>query len=181
MVNLNRPIWGALAVCAVLAPRAAPAQTIATSFTEVQRVLKKGQTILVTDTGGTRSKGKVAEVSPSSLVIVMPEARTFTAATLSEIRRTDSIRNGTLIGAVIGVGVGVAGMTAMCADGPDCGPALSVVAMTAGIGAAIGAGIDAFVGKGGKVLYQAPQGTRRLRIAPLIGRDAKGISGSMSF
>ena len=46
-------------------PGAARAQTGATSFEELRRILKNGQTIVVTDTTGQRIKGKVREVSTS--------------------------------------------------------------------------------------------------------------------
>ena len=77
MLSLSRHMWSTLAVFVILAPSAAPAQTIANSFEELRTVLKKGQTIVVTDASGHRARGKVADVSPSSLVVLTPEARTF--------------------------------------------------------------------------------------------------------
>jgi hypothetical protein len=179
MPDLHRHIWGTLAACALQFPQGLSAQTIATSFADLQKLLKPGETVFVTDTDGHRTKGEVAKVSPSSLVILMPATRAFAAMNVSEIRRTDSLKNGVLIGLVVGAGVGVAGIAAMCADGPDCGPWLSSGAMTAGIGAAVGAGIDALLGGG--VLYRPPQGARRVRISPFRERDMKGISVSVGF
>ena len=86
MLSLNRHMSSTLAVFVILAPSPAPAQTIANSFEELQTVLKKGQTVIVTDASGQRVKGKMADVSPSSLVVLIPEARTFAEGTVTEIR-----------------------------------------------------------------------------------------------
>jgi hypothetical protein len=69
----------------------------------------------------------------------------------------------------------------MCADGPDCGPALKVGAASAGIGAAIGAGIDALLNKGGRVLYWSRQQTLSLTISPLAGKGRQGALVSVRF
>jgi hypothetical protein len=126
MLSLNRHMWSTLAVFVILAPSPAPAPTVASSFEELRQVLKKGQTVVVTDASGQRTKGKVADVSPSSLVVFIPEARTFAEGTVTEIRRPDTLRNGALTGLGVGVGAGMALVAAMCADGPDCGPSLQV-------------------------------------------------------
>jgi hypothetical protein len=181
MPNLHRHIWSTLARCAVLLPQGLSAQTIATSFADLQKLLKTGETVFVTDTDGHRTKGEVAKISLSSLIILTPAARTFATTDVSEIRRSNSLKNGALIGLVVGAAVGAAGIAAMCADGPDCGPWLGVGAESAGIGAAVGAGIDALVGKGGRVLYRSPQGARRVRISPFRERDMKGILVSVAF
>jgi hypothetical protein len=99
MLSLNPHMWSTLAVFVMLAPSPAPAQTVANSFEELRQVLKKGQTVVVTDASGQRTKGKVADVSLSSLVILIPEARTFAEGTVTEIKATDPLSNGALIGA----------------------------------------------------------------------------------
>jgi hypothetical protein len=182
MLSLNRHMWSTLAVFVILSPSPAPAQTIANSFEELQTVLKKGQTVIVTDASGQRVKGKVADVSPSSLVVLIPEARTFAEGTVTEIRAAaDSLRNGALIGVGVGVGAGVAVILAKCDNGPDCSYALKVGAGYAGIGAAIGAGIDALVNKAGRVLYRSRQQTRSLTLSPLLGKDRQGALVSVRF
>ena len=181
MPNLHQHIWGTLAVCAVLLPHGVSAQPMATSFADLHTILREGETIFVTDTSGHRIKGEVAKVSPSLLMLLAPGVRTFAATSVSEIHRTDSVKNGALIGLIIGAGVGIAGIAAMCADGPDCGPSLAFGAITTGIGAAGGAGIDALVGMGGRVLYRSPQGTGRVRFSPFSRKDMKGIAVSLSY
>ena len=107
MFKLKRQMWSTVAVFVILVPSPAPAQSIANTFEELQTVLKKGQTVIVTDASGQRIKGKVADMSPSSLVVFIPEARTFAEGTVTEIRATDPLWNGALIGAAIGTGLAV--------------------------------------------------------------------------
>jgi len=182
MLSLNRHMWSTLAAFVILAPSPTSAQTIANSFGELQTVLKKGQTITVTDASGERVKGKVADVSPSSLVAFIPEARMFAEGSVTEIRiAADSLKNGTLIGLGVGGGVGVAVILAKCDNGSDCSYALKVAAGYAGIGAAIGAGIDALLYKGGRVVYRSRQQTHSLSVSPLLGKERQGALVSFRF
>ena len=96
----------------VMAPLKASAQVVATSFEELQ-ALVKGDTIDVTDVSGRKTKGRLGELSASSLELLVrkagPDGReTFVPqARLSErdvrqilLERRDSLWNGTLIAEV---------------------------------------------------------------------------------
>jgi hypothetical protein len=179
MLSLNRHRWSRLAVFVFLVPSPAAAQTAASSFEDLRRVLKNGQTVVVTEPSGQRTTGKVADVSPSALVVLAPDARTFAAATVAEIRGPDTLRSGALTGLVVGAGAGVAMVEAMCADGPDCGPVVQVIGIAAGIGAAIGAGIDALMKNRGRVLYRPRPQTFSLTISPFA--DRKSVLASVRF
>jgi hypothetical protein len=48
------------------------------------------------DTCGQRTTGRVADLSPSSLVVVVPDARTFAENAVTEIRGPDTLRSGAL-------------------------------------------------------------------------------------
>lgn len=181
MLSLNRHMWSTLAVFVILAPSHASAQTVANSFEELRQVLKNGQAVVVTDASGQRTRGKVADVSPSSLVVFIPEARTFAEGTITEIRGPDTLRSGALTGLAVAVGAGLAGVAAMCADGPDCGPAVQAVSISAGIGAAIGAGIDALLNNRGRILYRSRQQTFSLTVSPLAGEHRQGVLASVRF
>jgi hypothetical protein len=181
MLNLNRHMWSTLAVFVILAPSPAAAQTVANSFEELRQVLKNGQAVVVTGASGQRTKGKVADVSTSSLVVFIPEARTFAEGAVAEIRGPDTLRSGALTGLGVGAGAGLAMVAAMCADGPDCGPSVQVVGVAAGIGAAIGAGIDALLKNRGRVLYRSRQQTFSLTISPLAGEHRQGVLASVRF
>ena len=177
MLSLNPHMWSTLAVFVILVPRSAPAQTVSNSFDELRQVLKKGQTVIVTDASGQRTKGKVADVSPSSLVVLIPEVRTFTEGTVTEIRATDSLSNGALIGAAIGTGLA---MWDYLIDPSEPGNA-AVFTVAIGLGTAVGAGIDALVNRGGKILYASPRQTRRLMIFPVLGKGRRGARVSVRF
>ena len=167
MLALKCRIWGTLAVFVVLAPTPAPAQTVANSFEDLQRMLKKGQTVFVTDDTGRETKGKVAEVSDDSLIINTPAPRTFARESITRVRHTDSLKNGALIGG--GIGTGLA-MWDYLIDPSEPGNAV-VFAVGIGLGAAIGAGIDALVSRGGRALW----------ISPLAGKDRQGVLVSVRF
>lgn len=113
MISPNRRRLGGLVLAVALVPNAASAQTVARSFDELQRTLKVGQTVFVTDESGRQTQGKVADVSASSLVILTPETRTFVEGAVTEIRRTDRLWKGALIGlgagAIPGATAGLAG------------------------------------------------------------------------
>jgi hypothetical protein len=178
---LKRHIWSTLAVFGILGAGPASAQTIANSFEELQTVLKKGQTVVVTDASGQRVKGKVSDLSASSLVVVIPEARTFAEGTVTEIRSpAGSSRKGARIGGGVGAGLGAAVILAKCRNGPDCSYALKVGAGYAGIGAAIGAGIGA-LNNAGRVVYRSRQHARSLMLSPLLGNARQGALLSVRF
>jgi hypothetical protein len=166
-----------LAVFVVLAKSPAPAQTVSNSFEELRQVLRKGQTVVVTDATGQRTKGKVTDVSPSSLVVLTPAARTFTERTVSEIRVTDRVWNGALIGAAIGTGFA---MWDYLIDPSEPGNAV-VFTVGIGLGSAVGAGIDALVNRGGKLLYASPRPIPRVTISPVIGKNRQRALVSVRF
>jgi hypothetical protein len=94
------------------------------------------------------------------------------------VRQSDSLLNGALIGAGVGVASGLFLCTRMepwrnCRD--DVGPMLKMGAIGAGVGIAI----DALI-RGRKPVQGAPDSTR-LYAAPIIGRDTRGVQMSVSF
>src|SRR5258706_4113254 len=186
MPRRNPRVWStsALSVLFVIfaifligVPRPAAAQTAANSFEELRKVLKRGQTVIVTGASGEQTKGKVADVSRSSLVVRIPEARTFAEGTVTEIRVTDPVSNGALIGAAIGTGLA---MWDYLIDPSEPGNAV-VFTVAIGLGTAVGAGIDALVNRGGKVVYASPRQTRRLTNSSVIRTDRQGVLVSVRF
>ena len=57
----------------------------------------------------------------------------------------------------------------------------AIFTVAIGLGTAIGAGIDALVNKGGKVLYASPRRTRGLMLSPLLEKDRQGALVSVRF
>lgn len=118
-------------------------------------------TVYVVDDTGAETMGRLLRLSADSIVLLVDGAeRQFDAARVRRIqRRGDSLKNGTIIGAVVGVALGlVAGGLADCAGDDPSGncPGVRVAALlvSTGVYAAVGAGIDALI-PGRTTLYQA--------------------------
>jgi hypothetical protein len=181
------PIVALAAVLRLAAP--AVAQEPVRSFDLLNARLKPGDTVWLTDAEGREIKGTVRDLSPGSLWLKTEGAdREFSASGVQAIRaqRRDSLKNGVLIGAV----VGLAGGAAACLANPECSGDEAAAGVTAGlalVGAAAGAGIGALIDaavKGPKLLvYRAPgaPGQARVSVAPVIGPRAKGVAVSFAF
>lgn len=152
---------------------------LARSFQNLRRTLKVGQTVRVTDTSGRQTKGKVAEVSASSLVISTgfqtPEKRTFAQDAITEIRASDPWWNGMLIGAGIGMSPLFFGV-----DPSEQTTRAYITTISVGLGAAIGAVLDALTGSR-EVLYVSPQQRSDLTLSPVLGKDRQGVLVSVRF
>jgi hypothetical protein len=127
-------------------------------------------TIYVTDDTGRQTEGKLLRIEPESLVMLVAGAeQRFDVAQVRRIdRRGDSLKNGTLIGVGIGVALGLvtAGISdCIDGDGPgsSCvGGRILVMAVSTGIYAAIGAGVDALI-VGRTRVYDAGRSTGAVR------------------
>jgi hypothetical protein len=96
---------------------------------------------------------------------------TFAQGTVTEIRATDPLVNGALIGAAIGTGLA---MWDYLIDPSEPGNA-AIFTAAIGLGTALGAGIDALTKKRGKVLYASPRQNTGVTISPLLGKDRQGV------
>lgn len=157
-------------------------------FDELSSVLRRGQTLVVTDNSGEETKGRLQEVSASALVLSVPNdatgRHTFAADRVMRIRRTDSVWNGALIGLAVGLGTGIVLVRGNCtAPDPECEAivwaALGLPSIAVGTG--VGALIDRAVGNG--TIYvdriRAPQ--RSMTISPVVGRRGSGVRLSLRF
>lgn len=168
----------ATAALVVLASAPARAQAIATSFDELRRLLEPRQTVVVTDVSGRRTRGTVADVCPTCLVLLGPDARTFGANEVDAIRTApDPLWNGALAGAVAGAGLAT---WDYLVDPSEPGNA-AIFAAAIGLGAAIGAGIDALVNRHGRLLYAPRRRQPRVRLAPVLSPDRQGALLSTDF
>ena len=94
-------------------------------------------------------------------------------------RDNDSVLNGALIGAGVGVASGLLLCRTTepwenCID--DAGPMLR----TGAIGAGVGIAIDLLI-RGRKTIYVTDTGSAQLSAAPLVGRRAGGVQVSLNF
>jgi hypothetical protein len=139
-------------------------------------------TVWITDSRGREEKTRIVDVSSDNVTTSTGEnVRRLRATDVSqvEVRHSDSLLNGALIGAGVAVATGLVMCRMMepwenCRD--DVGPMLKIGA----VGAAIGIGVDALI-RGRKTIYPAPPGSTRLHAVPLIGGQRAGLQLSVSF
>jgi hypothetical protein len=168
-------------------PASALAQEPAASFADLSRWVRIGDQVVLTDAGGRKVAGRIADLQPDRIRLATaaalrdfpePEVRTITR------REPDSLRNGALIGAGVGAGLFLTAVAASggCEGEPNCG-GIAVVGtlIYLGVGAGIGAGIDALVPGRQAVIFRAPGGRASIGISPRIRFRGQGIVLSVAF
>ena len=135
----------ALFVCACVA---AVGTAQAQDFSSIQ--VKNLPIVFVEEKSGVETRGRLLSITPAAIAIdVDGSQRTFAAANVAKIdRRGDSLKNGALIGAAIGLVTGFLGDCPRTGNGAGTGcPAARVGYVLGGsaIWASIGAGIDALI------------------------------------
>ena len=121
-------------------------------------------TVFVHDGRGSQIKGKLLRLDDESiLVLVNGQERRIELANIWKVeKRGDSLRNGAITGAIVGLGLGALAMGMSECRKPaggygSCGvaPRLAIVAVSTGVYASIGTGIDAVI-QGRTTLFQRP-------------------------
>jgi hypothetical protein len=179
------------ALCSVLFLFMAPvasAQEPVRSFADLPSRVQKGEHIKVKLRDGTTIGGRFDGASGSSLRLIPSgnTVREIPGATVTEIRkrRPDSVWNGVLIGAAAGVAAGLIGTAAMCKNDSECSAivTLAFVPTFGAGGAGIGALADHLIHKDDPIyLGTAHLDRPRIRVAPLVSHNRKGVLISMSF
>src|SRR5918995_5945760 len=98
-----------IAALVVMVAATAEAQELAGTFEQLRVLVKSGETLTVTDTAGARIRGRLSQLSSSSLMLnVSGTDREFQSAQVDRIekRGPDSLKNGALTGFIIGGWVG---------------------------------------------------------------------------
>jgi hypothetical protein len=109
------------------------------TFADLNQKLDPGDSLIVSDTNGHRTRGSLVELTPSSLVLFTDGTRrTFE---VSEIERVQRRKNGVLLGLLIGAGCGAA--LGAIVYGLDEDNSAAAAVWSVAIGAGIGLGIDA--------------------------------------
>lgn len=162
-----------VAAVLALATTTTSAQTVVTSFSDLPTVVKSGDTVDVTDAKGRTLRGKIGELSPTSLELTArkraPDGTEpfqsigrFSATDVRQIRleRRDSVLNGTLIGLAIGLGLAALPAAAVACNpnyegGATAGECATFLTIMGGIGAGAGLAVDAVRVERSMVYYQA--------------------------
>ena len=178
----SHPQWigGLLLLLWVLATGAA-AQTTTGTFAELQQMLDRDQTDVVTDAHGHETKGRVGHISAASLTLFTPESQTFPRETIREVRRTDRVRDGMNDGFWIGLGAfAVSLMIAeKTSDEFPYGFAYVGFPLFPAVGAVSGLLVDRSMGK--DAIYLAPSSRSSMLVSPLPHKKAAGLSVSLEF
>ena len=138
------------------------------SFGTLHERLKEGQLVRVIEPSGDETVGRVTDVSPSALAVIVridnprdgsgrPRhewngVRTYTPSLVERIERPAPIWDGAVKGAIVAAVATFLATRSYCGDCPGL---LAGYVMTAGIGAGIGLGIDALFGP--TRIYRAPR------------------------
>jgi hypothetical protein len=180
-LNAGRLLMGTLLIA--LTSMECSAQLVS-SFDQLQTLVRPGQNIYVTDSSGKTTRGRIAELSPSSLGLVVKGVRRDLAqADVREIRqwRADSLQNGTVIGAAVGGGLATALVVAACTYECPAGPVVAAIAISTGLGAGIGLGLDALIPAKQMIFWNPNRTSRKLQIRPVLDRSNKGVKVAFSF
>ena len=166
-----------------LAVRTAEAQDVTDSLDQLRGLVKVGDQVIATDVHGREMQGSVAEVSASSLGLVMAGHRIdLSLADLDTVSRRDSRLNGTFLGLAIGAGLGALFEKSLADEygREDVGYGSAVLPI-AGMGAGIGFVVDAMI-RGRRMIYRKASGTTtNVMISPVWSSHRQSIVVTLRF
>ena len=150
--------------------------------------VRRGQTVEILDDQQRTIRGKVAALSLESISLVVDgKATEIYIDHISRIvRRGDSVWNGALIGLAAGAATGFLAVSSGSCDPRAWGPCFdeprfvaAVTLLFGGVGAGVGAGVDALIRRE-RVVYQ--RGASPVaRVIPLVGKEGGGARVAVSW
>ena len=148
-------------------------------FKQLPQVLKTNDKIIVTSVDGTKAEGRLTEISTDRIVLRLEPGndRSFSA---SQVARVQRLKNGVLLGALIGLGASIplaVGAEAYANNEGGSGGAVAL-GFVAG-GTAIGIGIDALIVRPHTV-YKRATG-KRVTALPTVNRSGVGLKVALTF
>ena len=166
----------------------ATAQTVTSDWAAVP---KANRVVYVTTDTGAEASGRLLRIDADSLTIRdRDQERTFQREHVIFVdRRGDSLRNGAIVGAITGAGLGaLSGVMSDCGgllEAPrDCtaGERARVLAIMTGFSTGVGIGIDALVRGRTRMYGRAAAGRSTTAIvAPFLHHRAVGLALSTSW
>jgi hypothetical protein len=146
------------------------------AFSRLQEKLREGDKVIVTDQQGRSTKGRLTSVSAEEIVLTVDGApRQFPADTVTRVKRQ---RTGVLLGALIGLGAGIAAAIPLYQLQENEGTYTGVVFGVIALGVGSGIGIDALVNIPRTVYKREPN---NLALTPLVGPKHAGARLTVSF
>ena len=146
---------------ALAAPAPCAAQKPVTAFGQLSALLHPGDTVWITDAQGREIKGRIGSITAETIALEGDAPRAFGAGEVQVVRRRDPARGtwtGAAVGALAGLGVGIA----VCASYPEDDPArgdscLMAIGLTWMPGLAAGALVGALFPGRKQEVYRAPR------------------------
>lgn len=165
------------------------AQSAVEVFSELSKVVKPGDVVIVHDEAGQRVKGRITTLSDASLQLMFGidgREATFAAGRVSRVSRVDSRLNGFLIGAVIGVAGGIwsASFIDMLFENEASNAdwAYPVFGGIMGLaGGGLGFAIDGAIDGQQQVFARRGTPSAGVRVGPIVGPNAAGGRVSIRF
>ena len=168
-----------------------PASTTAQGVpNQVPAEISPGQRVEITTVDGRKFKGKVEAVEGSTVAVVNSVYRgVFRHEEIATIAlQKDSLWNGAIFGLAIGAAAGVLSADTSKNESPFCGMGIwddcggdsraGAMAVNAGLGALVGAGVDALISKRDRYLFRK---SASATISPVIGRRTRGVAVSVTW
>jgi hypothetical protein len=144
-------------------------------------------TVTVTDTSGNAVTGPIADLSSSSLGLLVGGTRRDLAEgdvkTISQGRHA-SLATGAKWGLIAGAGFGAVVGLAQDWDNSDIPAGVGVLAeigYMAGFGSAIGVGVSALIRTHHVIFAKPGAPSATLTVSPLVTRERKGVALSLRF
>jgi hypothetical protein len=156
---------------------AASAQTVPASFKDMQFLVGPGNRVTVVDSAGAEITGRIAELDASRLSIQTPAGpRSFSQDDVVVVRqrRSDPLKNGLMIGAAIGAGLGLVAEISCGGNDEYCGRRGWVTFGMTVWGVGIGTFADALLKTQQDIFRHGPGTIGALSMAPVVGPGTAG-------
>ena len=168
----------ALAVALAAPVHAQDAPVPDPQFAALERQLRTGDSVRITEITGEVVKGQLAALAPLHVtVLVGGDRRTVQASHVERVQRT---RVGVVLGAIIGAGAGIAAGAALASlVGNEGGSRTAAFMLPVAIGVGTGVGLDALINLPRTVYRRTP--ATRITAAPILGAGVMGGSIRVDF
>ena len=179
-----RAVAAAVTAAVAFASPASAQSIVASSFDQMKLIARLGDTLTVADHSGQHVTGRLADLSSSSVVLLVNGTRReIDQRDVSTIRqrRFGSPRTGATIGLAIGMALGVLGELEVRSECPDCRGLVAAGAVVyGGLGAGIGAGVAALTTHEALIYSRAPE-SARVTVRPFATPARRGVAVSVGF
>jgi hypothetical protein len=171
-------------LCFLIVPNTVRAQPVPHTFRDLSLLVKPGDEVTIIDTAGHELRGRITALTEDTITLGKGAAARRLQeheVVLIQQRRTDSLVNGTLIGAAVGGGLGLL-MEASCGPRSACAEAPDGQMLLGGLvwGTAVGLLIDIFI-KTPRAVFQAGASRVGVGVTPLATRHRIGAHVTLTW